>query len=128
MISIEEFGDYIKYECPMSNTIIIYQLEKISKDTFNVKFSDLDINWTMPKLVINILKFSIDDLQTKYHICNFIQTITKEEFESIDAEKKEKYIVINEYKIDDIIYVEISCDIESALINIVNNLFRENPL
>jgi hypothetical protein len=128
MISIEEFGDYIKYECPVSNNIIIYQLEKIKKDIYNVKFSDLEINWTMPKLVINILKFSIDDLQTKYHIENFIQTITKEEFESIDAEKKEKYIVTNEYKIDDIIYVEISCDIESALINIVNNLFRENPL
>ena len=128
MISNEEFGDYIKYECPVSNTIIIYQLEKIKKDIYNVKFSDLDINWEIPKLVINILKFSIDDLQTKYHIENFIQTITKEEFESIDAEKKEKYIVINAYKIDDIIYVEISCDIESALLNIVNNLFRENPL
>ena len=98
MISIEEFGDYIKYECPLSNTLIIYQLEKISEDFYNVKFSDLDINWTMPKLVINILKFSIDDLQTKYHIEKFIQTITKEEFESIDAEKKEKYIIINEYK------------------------------
>lgn len=128
MISIEEFGDYIKYECPLSNTLLIYQLEKISKDFYNVTFSDLDINWTMPKLVINILKFSIDDLQTKYHIEKFIQTITKEEFESIDAEKKEKYIIINEYKINDVFHVDISCDIESALINIVENLFRENPL
>jgi len=128
MISIEEFGDYIKYECPLSNTLLIYQLEKISKDFYNVTFSDLDINWTMPKLVINILKFSIDDLQTKYHIEKFIQTITKEEFESIDAEKKEKYIIIDEYKINDVFHVDISCDIESALINIVENLFRENPL
>lgn len=128
MILIEEFGDYIKYECPISNSIIIYQLEKINKDIYNVKFSDLDINWTMPKLVINILKFSFDDLQTKYHIENFIQTITKEEFKSMDFEKKEKYIIIKEIMMDDILCVEISCNIESALLNIVDNLFRENPL
>ena len=128
MILIEEFGDYIKYECPISNSIIIYQLEKINKDIYNVKFSDLDINWTMPKLVINILKFSFNDLQTKYHIENFIQTITKEEFNSMDFEKKEKYIIIKEIMMDDILCVEISCNIESALLNIVDNLFRENPL
>ncbi len=122
MIVIEEIGDYIKYECPISQSVIIIVLEHFLNNTFNIKFSEMSINWEQPKLFINLLKYSLDDVQNKYHIENLIQTVSAEEWNLM---KKENFSVIKEYKIDEIACVDISCDIENSLQNIVDNLFRE---
>ena len=122
MIVIEEIGDYIKYECPISQSVIIFVLEHLLNNTFNVKFSEMSINWEQPKLFINLLKYSLDDVQNKYHIENLIQTVSVEEWNLM---KKENFSVIKEYIIDEIACVDISCDIENSLQNIVDNLFRE---
>lgn len=122
MIVTEEIGDYIKYECPISHSVIIFLLEHLLNNTFNLKFSEMNINWEQPKLFINLLKYSIDDVQNKYHIENLIQTVSVEEW---DLMKKENFTVIKKYKIDEIECVDISCDIELSLQNIIDNLFRE---
>jgi hypothetical protein len=122
MIVIEEIGDYIKYECPISQSVIIFVLEHLLNNTFNLKFSEMNINWEQPKLFINLLKYSLDDVQNKYHIEDLIQTVSVEEWNLM---KKENFTVIKEYNIDEIACIDISCDIENSLQNIVDNLFRE---
>lgn len=122
MIVIEEIGDYIKYECPISQSVIIFVLEHLLNNTFNLKFSEMSINWEQPKLFINLLKYSLDDVQNKYHIESLIQTVSVEEWNLM---KKENFTVIKEYNIDEIACIDISCDIENSLQNIVDNLFRE---
>ena len=122
MIVIEEIGDYIKYECPISQSVIIFVLEHLLNNTFNLKFSEMSINWEQPKLFINLLKYSLDDIQIKYHIESIIQTVSAEEWNLM---KKENFSVIKEYKIDEIACVDIYCDIENSLQNIVDNLFKD---
>ncbi len=122
MIVIEEIGDYIKYECPISQSVIIFVLEHLLNNTFNLKFSEMSINWEQPKLFINLLKYSLDDVQIKYHIESIIQTVSAEEWNLM---KKENFSVIKEYKIDEIACVDIYCDIENSLQNIVDNLFKD---
>lgn len=125
MIQIEEIGLYIKFECLISNSTLVFMLEKLEGDIYNVKIFDIDINWSMPKLFINLIKYSIDNLQTKYEINNLIHTVCKDEWEFL---KNNNYIIVKEYEIDGNTYIDIACDIKIALENIVINLFRDNPL
>lgn len=122
MIITEEIGDYIKYKCPISQTVIIFILEHLLNNTFNIKFSEIIVNWEQPKLFINLLKYSLDDVQNKYHIEKLIQTVSKDEWKLM---KKENFVIIKEYKIDKLDCVDISCDIENSLQYIIDNLFGE---
>ena len=118
MIIIDELGDYIKYKCPLSNSTITFKLEKILTK-YNVKIDEMNINWSIPKLFINLIKYFIDDLQKKYEIESFIQTILKDEWAII---KNDSYNIITEYEDNGEELLDISCNIDIALQNIINNL------
>ena len=112
IITIEQLGDYINYTCNITKSFIIF--EKIN-DTLSINNTSLD--WNEPKLTINLLNFSLNDVIKKVNVKYFIYSIMKDEQHLLDMTKWE---IVK----DDNIILELKCPIENSIENVLHGFIH----
>jgi hypothetical protein len=107
IIISEELSNFIKYDCQISKSYIIYEINhKI------LSFSDVNFNWEYPKLVLNLIMYSFNDIIKKHKFDKFQYNILESEYEFLN---KEKWEILD--KKNDV--YDLSCPIDIALENIL---------
>lgn len=106
LIFDEMFGDYIKYTCRLSDSYIIF---KLNKD--NVIYDNGEFDWDNLKMVLNLLKISFEDLK-KFNKNKYRYTIKTDESEYIDIDK---WNIIEKNDC----FTIVECDLENAFDNVV---------
>lgn len=115
IITSEIISNHIRYICNISKSYIIFE---IIRNT--LKINDISFNWDMPKLVLNLINYSINDIiKFKTNLEKFTYYVSKEDYEFLN---KEKWDVKNSY--DD--YYELECDINDSIENIIYGFVLEN--
>lgn len=113
IIDTDVIGDYVKYSCKISKSYIMFRLYN---NTSYLEHNVLD--WKYPKLIMNLIKYSFDDIVDKYkNIKYFIYHININELEYIDTTKFSQSVY------DDI--VELKCDMENAFENFIKGFITQ---
>ena len=107
IISIEELSNFTTYKCNISESIIMYEINNKTLTINNTYF-----NWEYPKLIMNLLMYSFNNIIEKNKLENFLYTILKQEYNLLD---KTKWNIIKEY--DD--SYDLECPIDIALENVL---------
>lgn len=108
IITSENIGNHIKYNCNISKSYIIFE---INENTLNI--NNMFFEWEMPKLVLNLINYSINDIIKKNNnLQKFIYCVTIEDYDFLD---KTHWNVLN--KFGD--HYELECDIINAVENIL---------
>ena len=73
----------------------------------------MNFNWDFPKLVLNLINYSINDIIKKNNqLQKFTYCVGKEDYEFLD---KKHWVILNKYED----YYEIECDINNSVENIL---------
>jgi hypothetical protein len=107
IFSIEELSNFTTYKCNISESFIMYEINNKTLTINNSYF-----NWEYPKLIMNLLMYSFNNIIEKNKLENFIYTILKQEYNLLD---KTKWNIIKEY--DD--SYDLECPIDIALENVL---------
>ncbi len=110
IISREQIGNYISYTCHISKSYIIFET---NNDTNSITINNTDLDWNEPKLTINLLNHSLNNITKENNIKYFIHTIMKDEIKLLNLSKWE---IIK----DDGIIVELRCNIENCPENVLH--------
>jgi hypothetical protein len=113
LIETDEIGDNIRFTCILSKSYITF----INCPTC-VFLDEIELNWDQPKLVINLLKYSFEDINSKF----------KKQFRYYVLISEVEYININNWKIvekNDNKYL-LECDLNEAFYNIIEGLLIKN--
>jgi hypothetical protein len=108
LINIEKLGDMIKYTCKLSDSYLIFMM--FSVDEY-ILLHETNLNWNEPKLAINLLNFSFNDIK-KYNFNNFRYYVCMLEMEYIDI-KKWTIVMQDEFQ------TMLECEIKDAFDNIM---------
>jgi len=108
IITSEIISNHIRYICNISKSYIIFE---IIKNT--LKINDISFNWDVPKLVLNLINYSINDIiKIKTNLEKLTYYVSKDDYKLLN---KEKWNVKKIY--DD--YYELECDINDSIENII---------
>lgn len=108
IIDYEILGDTIKYKCNISNSNIVFQK---NKDTMKLTYAEF--NWDIPKLVLHLINYSVNDIMTRYKdVVHFNYCINKEDYKGLD---KSDWVIKKEY--DN--YYELQCPIKESMYNVI---------
>jgi len=90
IITIDELSNLKKYTCNISKSTIIFEINnKI------LLFNYVEFNWEYPKLVLNLLMYSFNDIIKKNKFDKFKYLISREDYKYLD---KEKWTLIKDEK------------------------------
>ena len=106
IISYDEMGDYISYTCNITKSYIVFEK---NKNTQSISINNSEFDWNEPKLTLNLLNYSLNDIITKNknNIKYFIHIIMKDEQNLMDMTKWE---IIK----DDGIILDLRCNIDNC--------------
>lgn len=108
IITSEILANHIKYVCNISKSNIIFE---IINNT--LKINNMSFEWKLPKLILNLINYSINDIINKNNnLQKFNYCVSKEDYEYLD---KNIWIIKNEC--DE--YYELECDIKNSIDNII---------
>jgi len=108
IITFETLFNHIRYMCNISKSQIIFEI-----DNNILKINDMNFNWDFPKLVLNLINYSINDIIKKNNqLQKFTYCVGKEDYEFLD---KKHWVILNKYED----YYEIECDINNSVENIL---------
>jgi len=117
IIKYEKINNYYYYTCSISKSFIIFD-----KNNDVISIYDTNFNWNEPKLVMNLLNFSLGDIIAKSkNICvkYFSYIILKNE---LDLLNKDKWNIIK----DDNTQIELQCNIEDCLENVISGFLLDD--
>ena len=110
IISCEEIGDFMNYTCNISKSYIVFEK---NNDTKSISINNSKLDWDEPKLAINLLNYSLNDIRKNIDIHYFIHTIIKDEEKLLDMTK---WQIIK----DDNIILELKCNINDCVENVLH--------
>ena len=112
IITIDELSNLRKYTCNISKSNIIFEINnKI------LSFNYVEFNWEYPKLVLNLMMYSFNDIIKKNKFDKFKYLISKDDYTYLD---KENWNVIKDE--DDC--VELECPVDLAFENIMQGFIN----
>jgi hypothetical protein len=108
IITSEIISNHIIYICNISKSEIIFE-----RNNNILKINNMNFNWDLPKLVLNLINYSIGDIIKKSNnLQKFNYCVSKNDYDYLD---KNKWIIKNTY--DE--YYELECDIINSTENIL---------
>jgi len=115
IITAEIISNHIRYICNISKSYIIFE---IIKNT--LKINDISFNWNIPKLVLNLINYSINDIiNNNNNLEKFTYNVNKDDYEILN---KQKWDIKNSY--DE--YYELECNINDCIENIIYGFCNKN--
>lgn len=117
IITFDEMGDYLCYRCNISESFIVFEKD-IKNNAVNI--NNTKFIWNEPKLVMNLLNFSLNDLISKFtniEIKYFTYTVMKDDLNLLDITK---WTIIK----DDNIIVDLRCDLDDCFENVMKGFIH----
>jgi hypothetical protein len=117
IISCDEFGDFYYYTCNISKSFIIF--EKNIKNS-SISINNTDFKWNEPKLVLNLLNYSFNDIIPKLKNLNinyFVYTVMKDDLTFLDMTK---WNILT----DDNITVDLQCNLDECFENVIKGFIQ----